>query len=88
MEQRLIRMEEHFRITSTVHRLLTMYHSRRNSSPESRPNALKAILAPAICVDLPALRQRMSDPHRDQILVLEEVVSNGYQLSTTIDLPW
>ena len=77
MDQGPIGMEKHFRMSSTLYRSLTTHHGRRNSSPKSSPNALKAVLAPAIQVDLPVPRQRMGDPHRDWILILEEVVSNG-----------
>ena len=81
-------MEKCFRVSRTSHCSLTMHHGRRNSSPKSSPHALKVILAPTIRVDLPTPRQGMGDPHRDQILVLREVVSDGYQLSNAIDLPW
>ena len=81
MDQGPIGMEKHFRTSSTPHRLLTMHHRRRNSSPKSSPNALEAVLAPAIWVDLPAPWQRTGDPHRDQILIL------GKSLAMVINYP-
>ena len=88
MEQRPIGMKECFRMSSTSNHLLTMYHGRRNSSPESHPNALEAILPPAVWIDFPVPRQRTHDPHRDQILILEEVISCDHQPDVAIDLPW
>ena len=83
----LIRMVEQFRMSNTSNHPLTMHHYRRNSSPESRPYALKAILAPAIQVNLPLPKQRASDPHRDQILILEEVNSCNHQSDVATNLP-
>ena len=80
-------MKERFRMSGTSHHLLTTHHCRRNRPPESSPNALKAVLTPAIGVNLDTPRKRPGDPHRDQILILEEVISSGYQLSDAIDLP-
>ena len=87
MDQGPIGMEKCFRTSGTPYHLLTTHHGRRNSSPESRPNALKTVLTPAVWVDFPAPRQGTGDPHRDRILILEEVVSYGNQLSAAIDLP-
>ena len=87
MDQGPIRVEKHFRMSSTLHRSLTTHHGRRNSSPKSRPDVLEAILAPAIQVNFPAPRQGTGDPHRDWILILRKVVSGGLQPSATIDLP-
>ena len=70
MDQGPIGMEKHFRMSCTLHCLLTTHHGRRNSSPQSRPNALEAVLTPAIWMDFPAPRQRAGDPHRNQILIL------------------
>ena len=70
MKQKSIGMKERFRTSGTSHHSLTTHHCRRNSSPESHPNALKAVLTPATRVDFPMPRQRTSDSHRDRILVL------------------
>ena len=87
MKQGLIRIEEHFRTPSTLNHLLTTHHYRRNSSPEGGPYALEAILAPAIWVDLSSPRQRTSNPHRDWILILEEVISCNQQPDAATNLP-
>ena len=75
MNQGLIGMEECFKTSRTSHCMLTTHHGRRDSSPQSRPYALEAILAPAIQVDLSTPRQGTGNPHRNQILVLRKVVS-------------
>ena len=85
MDQGLIGMEKYFSTSSTPYHLLTTHHGRRNSSPKSHPNALKAVLAPAIWMDFPAPRQGMSDPHKDWTLILGKVVSmeNNYPPPST-----
>ena len=57
---------------------LTTHHAWRNSSPQSSPYTLEAVLAPAIGVDLGMPRKRPGDPHRDWIFVLGKSISGGH----------
>ena len=66
---------------------LTMHCYWRNGSPESRPNALEAVLAPTIWVHFPSPRKKMSNPCRDWILILREVNSCNHQPDAATDLP-
>ena len=87
MEEIQIGMIEQFRTSNTTNHPLTMHHYRRNSPPESRTHTLKAVLAPAIWVYPPPPRKRMSNPHRDWILILEEVNSCNHQPDVATELP-
>ena len=77
MKQGPIGMAQRFRTSSTTDSPLTTHHTRRNRSPQSRPYALEAVLAPAVGVDLGTPRERPGDPHRDRIFILGESISGG-----------
>ena len=81
-------MVEQFRMSSTMNCLLTTHCYRRNSSPESSPHTLETVLAPTVWICLPLPRKRMNTPHRDRILVLEEVNSCNHKPDVATDLPW
>ena len=66
-------MVKQFRMSGATNHPLTMHCYWRNGSPESRPHTLKDVLAPTVWGHFPLSRKRTSNPHRDQILVLEEV---------------
>ena len=78
MEQRPIGMIQGFRTSSTTDSPLTTHHAWRNSSPQSRSNALETVLAPAVGVNHGTPRERPGDPHRDRIFVLGKSISGGH----------
>ena len=71
-------MVQRFRTSCTTDSPLTTHHAWRNSSPQSRPYTLEAVLTPTVGVDLGMPRERPGDPHRDRIFILEKPISGGH----------